>query len=301
MLYLYCKYSIIYMLTKDCYAIGGKKMYQKILNYLKEKPILYSASTASLWDDEHISKGMLDAHLNTKLEAASRNFDFIVKSVDWISNTFYSKDKNKMLDLGCGPGLYTELFYKARFDVTGIDFSKRSIEYASKSADSKNLPIQYIYKNYLEIDYENVFDVITLIYCDYGVLSPEHRTTLLKKIKKALKPNGFFILDGFTQHQIADFSESRTIEYHDKGYWSEKPYVCIQSNYLYPESNNYLEQFVIIKENNCECYNNWNQVFTSHSFNKELAEAGFEIVNFYDDVAGKPFTGTCNTLCAVAK
>ena len=36
---------------------------KKILEFLKEKPLPYAQSTAPFWDDEHISKGMLSAHL----------------------------------------------------------------------------------------------------------------------------------------------------------------------------------------------------------------------------------------------
>lgn len=38
-------------------------MYQRILDYLKEKPALYAPGTALFWNDSHISKGMLEAHL----------------------------------------------------------------------------------------------------------------------------------------------------------------------------------------------------------------------------------------------
>lgn len=276
-------------------------MYEKLLNYLKEKPMLYAASTAPFWDDAHISKGMLAAHLNLDLESASRKYDFIVKSVDWIFETFYEQDRNQLLDLGCGPGLYTELFSKEGFQVTGIDFSKRSIEYAEKSAASNNLPITYLYKNYLELDYEDAFDVVTLIYCDFGVLSPENRKTLLFKIRKALKPEGVLILDGFTKREIVNFREGRTVEYYEQGYWSEQPHMCIQNNYLYPETNNYLEQFLIVTEGEVQCFNNWNQIFSLQSLSEELAAAGFEDFVFYDDVTGRPFSDTQKTLCVAAR
>lgn len=275
-------------------------MYQQLLDYIKDKPVLYSASSSLFWNDEHISKGMLEAHLNFDVDSASRKYEYITNSVEWIFSKFYCKESDTLLDLGCGPGIYSELFSKAKFNVTGIDFSERSIDYARKRAISKNLPIEYICRDYLEIDYKDAFDIVTLIYCDFGVLSPKNRKVLLSKIKKALKNDGILILDGFSQHEFIDFSESRTIEYCDQGYWDTKPYMCVQSNYSYLESNNYLEQYVIVTDNSCECYNIWNQVFSVQSLKQELTDAGFKHVDFYDDVTGKPFTSTCNTICAVA-
>ncbi|MEA4987206.1 MAG: methyltransferase domain-containing protein [Anaerovorax sp.] len=276
-------------------------MYKKILDYLSKKPDLYQKSTAPFWDDIHISKGMLEAHLSVNIEAASRKYDFILESVEWIANHFLNDSTTKLLDLGCGPGLYTELFCKTGFSVTGIDFSKRSIDYAKKSASSKALSIEYFYKNYLEIDFEAVFDVVTLIYCDFGVLSPEERKILLSKIKKALKPNGTLILDGFTLQQMEGFSEGRTVEYMSQGFWSPCPHLCIQCNYYYPETSNYLEQYVIVTESECQCYNNWNQIFSAVSLKEELKNAGFKKIELYDNVAGKAYTNTSNTICAVAQ
>ena len=36
----------------------------------------------------------------------------------------------KILDLGCGPGLYAELLAKKGHSITGVDFSENSIQYA---------------------------------------------------------------------------------------------------------------------------------------------------------------------------
>ncbi len=100
--------------------------------------------------------------------------------------------------MSCGPGLYAERFSSAGYVVTGIDFSKRSIEYAKKQTLLNKSSIEYHYKNYLTIDYLEKFDVVTLIYCDYAVLSIKERHILLKKVYQALKPNGKFIFDVFT-------------------------------------------------------------------------------------------------------
>lgn len=276
-------------------------MYSKILKYLSGKPKVYSPSTSAFWDDAHISKYMLEAHLAPEVESASRKLSFIQKSVDWIANMCNRQEKKNLLDLGCGPGIYAELFYKASFNVTGIDFSKRSIEYATQSATENQMQINYIYQNYLEINYDNIFDVVTLVYCDFGVLSPVDRQLLLKKIKKALKKDGVLILDGFTNLNLNNFSERQSIKYHDNGFWSDKPHVCIENSYLYFDTQNYLEQYTIITSDDCQCYNVWNQVFNADSLSSELKTAGFENIEFFDDVCGTELSNNSTTICAVAK
>lgn len=276
-------------------------MYEKVINYLKSKPPLYEPSTASFWDDENISKYMLDAHLNPNIEAASRQLDYINKSVEWICSMFDNTSGKKLLDLGCGPGIYAELFSEAGFEVTGIDFSRRSIEYAIKNSEINSKNINYIYKNYLDIEYSNEFDLITLIYCDFGVLSPNERSILLNKIKNALKQDGILILDAFTQNKLTDIPEKQDLYYADDEFWCAKPHVCIQRNYHYIETKNYLEQYVVISEDNCDCYNIWNQLFTMKSLSDEIKSAGFENITFYDDVCGKKLSDTSKTICAVVQ
>jgi 2-polyprenyl-3-methyl-5-hydroxy-6-metoxy-1,4-benzoquinol methylase len=121
-------------------------MYKQLLDYMKTKPKEYEADSEMLWNDEHISKGMLEAHLNPDIDAASRKHEFISESVKWISSLCSKKESRKLLDLGCGPGIYAEKFNDMGFEITGIDFSKRSVEFAKNSAARKQKMIEYISK-----------------------------------------------------------------------------------------------------------------------------------------------------------
>ena len=276
-------------------------MHKQLFDYLKNRPKEYEADSAMLWNDEHISKGMLEAHLNPDTEAASRKYNFINESVKWISTICNVNGQKKLLDLGCGPGIYAEKFNERGFDVTGIDFSKRSIEYARQSATSKEKKIEYIYQNYLDIEYENQFDIVTIIYCDFGVLKLSDREKLLLKIRRALKPDGKLILDGFTKYNYSDFFESQRISYEDNGYWSAVPYSCIERTFRYDEASLFLEQYIIITETTCKCYNNWNYAFDKNCLRYELEKAGFSDLQFYGDAAGKEFCENSKTICVVAK
>lgn len=56
-------------------------MFRELMKYLG-RPELYAPSSAPFWDDEHISRGMLVAHLDPQWDAASRNHAFIDQSVE---------------------------------------------------------------------------------------------------------------------------------------------------------------------------------------------------------------------------
>lgn len=111
-------------------------MHTKLLQSLA-LPTLYQKSDTNFWDDTHISLQMLKAHLDPDFEAASRKHSFITDSAAWIATQVSPQQNLYLLDIGCGPGLYAQEFARAGYKVTGIDFSKRSIRYAQKSAKPK--------------------------------------------------------------------------------------------------------------------------------------------------------------------
>ena len=78
-------------------------------------------TAAALWTDEHVSKKMLEYHLNEDVDLASRNKAFIDKSVNWIASRFNIGAGTSICDFGSGPGLYTTRFAETGADVTGVD------------------------------------------------------------------------------------------------------------------------------------------------------------------------------------
>ena len=110
------------------------EMFHK-LERINERPEPFEFYTASdLWTDGHTSARMLSFHLDGTVDLSSRNARFINQSVEWIASRFNVDKDAKIADFGCGPGLYATGLAKSRANVTGIDFSKRSIDYAREVA-----------------------------------------------------------------------------------------------------------------------------------------------------------------------
>lgn len=264
------------------------------------KPELYTKSTEKFWDDEHISKGMLQAHLDPGLEAASRKHAFMDSSVEWISNIAPPEQYPLLLDLGCGPGLYAQRFFMKGYQVTGIDFSFRSVDYARNAAAIAGNKINYLYQDYLTISYQEEFDVITLIYRDFSVLSDRDRKQLLSGIYRALKPGGRFIVDVTTPRLYENKEEDRTWCYQDCGFWCEKPHLVLEAFYRYDEFNTFLKHYVIVTDTQVKNYYIWDHAFLKDELENNLAECGLRSIDYYNDVAGAAFTSDGVCMCAVA-
>jgi len=218
------------------------------LHIAAQKPTIYEKGDSSMWTDDHISKKLLEIHLNPELDSASRTTESINKTVEFISH-FCKESSMSILDLGCGPGLYLERLAELGHRCTGIDFSKNSISYAKNQAKEKGLEINYLCQNYLELDFENQFDLVILIYTDLGVLLPVEREELLNKIHRALKPGGVFIFDLVNDKNLEEkFQEEQTLVFEYNGFWKPVPYMELANGFHYPDEKVFLKQHTIIDE-----------------------------------------------------
>ena len=181
-------------------------MFRK-LEKINNRPMPFEFYTASeLWTDEHTSEQMLAFHLNGNIDVASRKTAFIDRSVDWIVSRFSVSNDTNVADFGCGPGLYATRLARKQAKVTGIDFSKRSIQHAVQEVERSGLSICYVNQDYLEFETENRFDLILMIMCDFCALSPKQRKQMLGKFYMLLKPSGYVLLDVYSlvEHPLND-------------------------------------------------------------------------------------------------
>jgi len=277
-------------------------MYKNLQN-INNRPQPFEFYTAEkLWNDKHISKKMLEFHLNEEIDPASRNKKFIDRSLEWIGSHFKIGEGTKICDFGCGPGLYTTEFAKMGADVTGIDFSKGSIQYAKKTAVKENLKIEYITQNYLDFTTQKKFDLITMIYCDLCPLSPEQRKVLLAKFFDCLADNGTILLDVFS---LEAYRQTKEVSFYEHllldGFWSNEDYYGFMNTVKYDSEKVVLDKYTIFEDGKSREVYNWLQYYTLESLKKEFEENGFRIVEYYSNVAGETYREDATEIAIAAK
>ena len=269
-------------------------MCQSMFNELQEinsRPRPFQFYTAKdLWTDEHTSKKMLEYHLNESVDLASRKPDFINRSVAWIADHFCLHGQTSLLDFGCGPGLYTNKLAKKGCKVTGVDFSKRSLEYAQQTATQGGLDVHYVHQNYLGFESNEKHDLITMIWCDFCALSPAQRKTMLRKFRDLLKPGGHVLLDVHAMHAFHERKEMATYEFnHMNNFWSPEDHYCFINTFKYNNEKVILDKYTIIEKNRTRVVYNWLQYFNEGALKKELEANGLVLEALYSDVSGKEY------------
>jgi SAM-dependent methyltransferase len=258
---------------------------------LQQKPAPFTPGEALFWDDPHISSQMLEAHLNLEIDAASRRPETIDRSVKWLIETLELKPGDSVVDLGCGPGLYASRFARAGLHVTGVDYSHRSIEYATSYASENKLNIRYRCQNYLELNDEGQYQAAFLIYGDFCVLNPEQRSTLLSNIRRALKLGGSFTLDVSTRACRQKYGARNGWQAMPSGFLKPGPHLLLEEGFEYPEQSIWLDQYIVLEaDGKLSVYRNWFQDYTPETITAELSQAGFDVESLWGDLAGTPYT-----------
>lgn len=249
------------------------------------KPALYEKSTDQFWDDDYISEQLLQIHLDPEVESASKSKETIEAETAFIIKSTDMKKGRTILDMGCGPGLYVKEFAKTGAAVTGIDLSRRSIDYANSSINPEYPNTQFAVMNYLDMDFRNAFDVITLIFYDFCVLSAAEQTKLLAKTHAALKDGGLFLFDIITEHM--NLPDATSVSVHEKGLWAPRPYVEILNSFWYENPKTLGQQYLIVDENGAtRVIRFYNRLFSLKEITELLNENGFQVKKVYANLKG---------------
>lgn len=258
-------------------------------------------TTIEMWNDDHISRQMLEVHLDPANDLASRNSVFIGRSLDWIKDRFAVSAATRVVDFGCGPGLYTTELAAAGAEVTGIDVSKRSIDYASKTARRRGLSMHYLTGNYLEVGLPGSYDLITMIFCDFGVLSPEQRKRLLGTWRSILKRGGRILFDVPSLAYFDSAAEGCSYEYERVGgFWSAGPYFVFHDTFRWEARKLLLERHTVVEADRTRAFYDWLQCFSRESLTRELGRAGLSVEAMYANVAGDPPSDEAMEIAVVA-
>lgn len=252
------------------------------------RPAPFSRYTAKvLWTRPHLARQMLKFHLDQQTDLASRRFEQIDGVVRWLDGQLKLEGK-RLCDLGCGPGLYATRFAERGAEVTGVDFSAHSLAHGRGEAERAGRTIRYLQADYLNDPLPEGFDLITLIYCDLCVLSPEQRKTLLGRMRRMLAPGGRIVLDVMGMKSFREKRETTVVE--DRlmgGFWAEGEYVGLQRTLLYPDDALSLDRYLIIEPDEQWQIFNWFQHFTPQRLVAELEGAGFEVETLVGSLNGE--------------
>lgn len=257
---------------------------------------------SDFWTDEYISEMILKQQLDPSYEGGSRLHSEIIDSVDFITSNIRISGFETLLDLGCGPGLYSSLFCKHVNNVIGIDISKPSLNYALTKAKNERLNIEYILGNINEMNAFPKADIVLLVYSIFGCLSCEKRKELIIKINKCLPINGYFIFDVFSENSFNNQLERRYWSIEEKGFWSPLSYLLLKQTIINSLQKEVLNRYIVIEESlKFKTFLFKEKYFNLLEVNNLLNAFGFTIDLSLGSLTGIPLSKTTKDIAIIAR
>ncbi|MBN1642658.1 MAG: methyltransferase domain-containing protein, partial [Anaerolineae bacterium] len=153
------------------------------------------------WHEPGFSARMLREHLSQEHDAASRRSFKIDAHVAWIHRLLSGRPA-RILDLGCGPGLYASRLARLGHTCVGIDWSPASIAYATHVAEQEGLDCTYVEEDIRRAAYGTGYDLAMLLYGEFNVFRPKDARCILGKAWAALSAEGLLLLEPHTEAAI---------------------------------------------------------------------------------------------------
>lgn len=230
------------------------------------------------WSDPDFSRRMLREHLSQEHNAASRRFEIVDGHVRWIHEQVLKGNPTRVLDLGCGPGLYANRLAGLGHRCVGIDFSPASIAYAREQARRDELDATYIQHDIRTSDYGNGYGLVMLLFGEFNVFRPLEARRILEKASEALVPGGFLLVEPQTFEVVRRTGGQPASWYTAKeGLFSDEPHLCLQESFWDAEANVAIERFYIISAvtGGVVRHSASTQAYTDDEVRAMLADCGF--------------------------
>ncbi len=237
------------------------------------------------WDRPDFSARMLKEHLSQTHDMASRRQHIIQNQTQWIHQTILREKPANILELGSGPGIYTNLLAGLGHKCTGIDFSPAALEYAQKQAAQTGAHCEYILHDLITAQYGTGFDLVMMLFGDFHAKTKTDALTILKKIAASLKPGGMLLLELIPMNIIKANGQTKpTWSTKTEGIFSPQPHIILNDYHWDEEKKTAVSQYYILDPVTAtiETYANQLQAYTPEELTALLTETGFTIRERFD-------------------
>jgi SAM-dependent methyltransferase len=249
---------------------------------LRRRPLAAWSSTGKIpWDEPGFSRRMLREHLSQDHDAASRKTPTIEAHVEWIHSEVLGGEPGRILDLGCGPGLYTEQLARRGHDCVGVDFAPASIAYARDRAYTGGLSCVYLEGDMRSLDAGEGFDAVLLINGELNAFTPDDAAAILRRARSGLRPGGTLVTEVHHATAIAAIGRATPSWYAtSEGLFSDDPHVCLKEAFFDREAGASIERYLVVDvaTSSVTEYTNTLQAYDASEYEALFRNVGFDTV-----------------------
>ncbi len=242
------------------------------------------------WDEPGFSQRMLAEHLSQAHDMASRRAPKIEEHVRWIHSEVLGERPIRILDLCCGPGLYTSRLASFGHECVGIDFSPAAIAYAREQAAADNLACRYVREDIRVAEFDGNFGLVMMVFGQFNVFRPAEARTLLSKARQALTDSGILILEVHRLRAVERMGTCAASWYSaTEGLFSPRPHLVLQEHFWHAEMKAATTRFFVVDaaSGGVTRHAMTTQGYSDDEYRSLLAESGFDDTSCLPSLTGQ--------------
>lgn len=241
------------------------------------------------WHEPGFSERMLAEHLSQEHDRASRRLETIDRHVAWIHETVLGSAPSRILDLGCGPGLYTQRLAALGHACVGIDVSPASIRHARSRAEGDGLACEYRLEDLRKAEFGAGFDLVLLVFGELNTFPPREAGRILARARRATSPSGRLLLEVHDERHVRAigvrpptwFTAARSL-------FAEEPHLCLAERAWHADARAATEEFLVVSLRSGEVARvvSTTQAYSEDEYRAILREAGLAEIERFPSLDG---------------
>jgi SAM-dependent methyltransferase len=238
------------------------------------------------WHEPGFSARMLREHLTQLHDRASRRSERIDRHVAWLDDAILGGKAARVLDLGCGPGLYATRLARLGHTCVGIDFSPASIAHARSQAEER---CEFRLQDLREADLGSGHDLILLIFGEFNAFPAEEVRALLARARSAMARGGTLVLEVHEEAFVRDLGQGTPTWFTaSQSVFSDAPHLCLRECAWHESHRATTERYYVAPLSGGELtsYVNTLQAYSNSEYDDMLRDAGFARVERHASLSG---------------
>lgn len=254
-------------------------------------PIPWTEGDNISWNDPEFSERMLQEHLSQSHDLATRRASIVDAQVEFIHASILGARTVRILDLGCGPGMYAHRLARLGHHCDGIDFGPASIRYARQVSESEGLGCQFLCSDLRRTSFKTGYGLVMMIYGQFNVFRRTDARDLLQRAHDALTSGGRILLEVQTEELLRSAGSAAATWYtSNRSVFSDRSHLVLNERFWDEESRSSTERWYIVdlesgtvarQALSCEAY-------SIEELSRLLSDTGFRRIEAFPILKGSP-------------
>lgn len=164
------------------------------------------------------------------------------KLIDLIVAVLGLEPGDRVLDLASGSGDHARLLAARGINVVGVEIAPSLVEHARRQAAEQGLAgAEFRVGDMRAIDYEDEFDAVVVLSGSFGFFDDATNEDVLRRIVRALKPDGRVFIDVFDPTEMVVRPARRSWNAYGGGYG-------LRTTWWEPETSTYVSEFMFVDD-----------------------------------------------------